>query len=587
MFKTFKVEVKNQLDRKIKVVRSDRGGEYYGRHTDVGQAPRSFFDFCEDHGIINQYTMPSTPQHNGVAERRNRTLMNMVHSMLANSNLPEFLWTEALKMAVHILNIVPSKSVPKTPYEIWTGRKPSLRYLWAWGCPAEANTIIVETRHTKFLENANNGGRGLFRRIELQEARDEIPIIHGAKPVGCKWVYKTKLDPNGNVERYKAHLVAKGYTQKEGVDYKETFSPVSRKDSLRIVMVLVAHFDLELHQVDVKTAFLNGDLHEDVYMAQPQGFKSKGQEHLVCKLKKSIYGLKEASRQWYLKFDEVMKKHNFIKNQVDKYVYLKMSGSNFIILVLYVDDILLASNNIDLLHESKRFLSRNFDMKDLGEASYVIGIEIHQDRANGILGLSQKAYIERKLNRFNMQHCSPIVSHVIKGDVFGSYHCLKTEVKYEEMRFQSNPGLLHWKAAKKVLRYLQGTKEYKLSYTRSNNLEVIGYSDSDFVKCKDTSRSTSGYIFMLSGGPISWKSKKQVLTTTSTMMVEYVLVYNATCHAMLLRNLITGLKIINFISRPLKIYCNNSAAVSFSNNNSLNGVGLYLDTKYLLLIPLE
>ncbi|GJU81697.1 putative zinc finger, CCHC-type containing protein, partial [Tanacetum coccineum] len=205
----------------------------------------------------------------------------------------------------------------------------------------------------------------------------ELP--KGAKLVECKWVFKTKLNPNGNIERYKARLVAKGYTQKEGVDYKETFSPVSKKDSLRIVMALVAHFDLELHQIGVKTAFLNGDLHEDVYMAQPQGFKSKGQEHLVCKLKKSIYGIKQASRQWYLKFDEVMKKHNFIKNRVYQCIYLKMSGSNFIILVLYVDDILLASNNIDLLHELKRFLSRNFDMKDLGEASYVIRIEIHRD----------------------------------------------------------------------------------------------------------------------------------------------------------------------------------------------------------------
>ncbi|GKD35466.1 putative zinc finger, CCHC-type containing protein [Tanacetum coccineum] len=178
-----------------------------------------------------------------------------------------------------------------------------------------------------------------------------------------------------------------------------------------------------------------------------------------------------------------------------------MSGGNFIILLLYVDDILIASNNIDLLHESKRFLSRNFDMKDLGEASYVIGIEIHRDRANGKLGLSQKAYIERVLNRFNMQHCSPTVAPVIKGGVFGSHQCQKSEVEYEEMKripyafvvgsvtysqvctrpdiayicsmlggFQSNPGLLHWKAAKKVLRYLQGTKEYKLTYTRSDNL---------------------------------------------------------------------------------------------------------------------
>nr|GEW04356.1 putative zinc finger, CCHC-type [Tanacetum cinerariifolium] len=360
MFKTFKAEVKNQIDRKIKVVRSDREGKYYGRHTDVGQALGSFFDFCKDHEIINQYTMAGTPQPDGVVERRNRTLMDMVRSMLTNSNLPEFLWTEALKTVVHILNIVPSKSVPETPYEIWTRRKLSLRYL-----------------------------------------------------------------------------------------------------------------------------------------------------------------------------------------RVDQCIYLKMSGTNFIILVLYVDDILLASNNIDLLHESKRSLSRNFDMKDLGKASYVIGIEIHQDRANRKLGLSQKEYIERVLNRFNMQHCSHTVAPVIKGDVFGSHQCPKTEVEYEEMKripyafvvgsltyaqvctrsdityicgmlggFQSNPGLLHWKDAKKVLRYLQGTKEYKLTYTRSDNLEVIGYSDSDFAKCKDTNRSTSEYILTLSENRFMEKEKQSVLVVS-------------------------------------------------------------------------
>nr|GEX89005.1 putative zinc finger, CCHC-type [Tanacetum cinerariifolium] len=248
------------------------------------------------------------------------------------------------------------------------------------------------------------------------------------------WVFKTKLDPNRNIERYKARLVAKGYTQKEGIDYKETFSLVSRKDCIRIVMALVAHFDLELHQMEVKTAFFNGNLHEDVYMAQPQGFKPKGHEHRVCKLKKSIYGIKQASRQWYLKFDEVMKEHNFIKNQVDQCVYLKMSGSNFIILVLYVDDIVLASNNIDLLHESKHFLSKNFDMKDLGEISYVIGIETHRDRANRKLELSQKAYIESVLNRFNMKHRSATFAPIIKDDVFGSHQCPKTEVEYEEMK---------------------------------------------------------------------------------------------------------------------------------------------------------
>ncbi|KAD7477055.1 hypothetical protein E3N88_00191 [Mikania micrantha] len=220
-------------------------------------------------------------------------------------------------------------------------------------------------------------------------------------------------------------------------------------------------------------------------------------------------------------------------------------------------------------------------MKDLGEASHVIGIEIHRNRSIGTLGLSQKAYIERILTRFNMQQCSPSVAPVVKGDSFGSYQCPKSEAEIDQMRlisyasvvgslmyaqvctrpniayitgmlgmYQSNPGLDYWKAAK---------------------------------KCKDDKKSTSGYIFMLSGGPISWKSHKQQLTTTSTMMAEYVACYNATCHTILLRNMIKGLKVVNSIQRLMKIYCDNSAAVSFSNNNSSSGAGLYLDTKYLFV----
>ncbi|KAK1687082.1 hypothetical protein QYE76_047930 [Lolium multiflorum] len=210
---------------------------------------------------------------------------------------------------------------------------------------------------------------------------DLVEVPNGAKRVGCKWIYKTKYDPKGNIERFKARLVAKGFTQREGIDYNETFSPVSSKDSFRIVMALVAHFDLELHQMDVKTAFLNGDLDEDVYMTQPEGFVVEGKEHLASRLKKSIYGLKQASRQWYLKFDKIIRTFGFTENVKDNYV--KFKGSRFTN-SMYVDDILLACSDKDMLHETKNFLSSNFDMKDLGEALYVLGIEIHRDRSKGL-----------------------------------------------------------------------------------------------------------------------------------------------------------------------------------------------------------
>ena len=192
-------------------------------------------------------------------------------------------------------------------------------------------------------------------------------------------VFKTKRNAKGNIEQFKAKLVAKGFTQKVGIDYKKTFSPVSKKDLLRIILALVAHYDLELHQMDVKTVFQNGNLDEEIYMEQPEGFAKKGKEHLACKLKKSIYGLKQASRQWYLRFNDTITSFGFKKNAVDQCIYLKVSGSKFIMLVLYVDDILLASNDLGLLHETKEYLSKNFKMVDMGEANYVIGIEIFRD----------------------------------------------------------------------------------------------------------------------------------------------------------------------------------------------------------------
>ncbi|TQE12286.1 hypothetical protein C1H46_001939 [Malus baccata] len=432
------------------------------------------------------------------------------------------------------------------------------------------------------------------------------------KPIGCKWVYKTKRDALGKIERHKARLVAKGFTQREGIDYNDTFSPVSSKDSMRVVMALVAHFDLELHQMDVKTAFLNGDLEECIYMKQPTGFVERGKENMVCQLNKSIYGLKQASRQWYLKFDQIVSSQGFEENKLDDCIYLKFSGSQFIFLVLYVDDILLASSCPQLLQRTKRMLSESFDMKDLGEAHYVLGIEIVRNRQKRLLGLSQKGYIDRVLHRFNMENCSCGQVPVNKGDKFSKSQCPRTDLETEKMqgkpyaslvgslmyatictrpdlafitgmlgRFQSNPGEAHWISAKKVLRYLQRTKNFMLVYGNGESLELEGYTDSDLAGDIDDRKSTGGYIFMLNGGAVSWKSAKQTVIATSTMEAEFVACFEGMKQAVWLKNFLTDLKIVKSIQKPVRMFCDNNSAVFFAKNNRRTSASRLMDVKFL------
>ena len=250
---------------------------------------------------------------------------------------------------------------------------------------------------------------------------------------GVNGGYKTKRDSNGNIERFKARLVDKGYTQKGGINYKKTFSLFLKNDSLRMIMALVAWYDLELHQMDVKTAFLNGELVEEVYMNQLEGFSPKGKDHMVCKLKKSIYGLKHASRQWYIKFNNTITSFRFQEITVERCIYRKMSGRKFIFLVVYVDDILLVANDLGILHEMKDYISKNFEMKDMGEASYVIRIEILCDRSQRLLGVSQKGYITKILKRFNMNNFSEGIVPIQKGDKFSLMQCPKNDVERKEM----------------------------------------------------------------------------------------------------------------------------------------------------------
>nr|GEX80103.1 putative retrotransposon protein [Tanacetum cinerariifolium] len=277
-----------------------------------------------DHGIIAHRTPPYTPQHNGVSERRNKTLLDMVRSMMSQTTLPKSFWDYALEIAARILNMIPTKKL-----------------------------------------NAMN--------VEMQSIKDNkvwvlVGIHPNGKTVGSNWLFKKKPDLDRNVHTYKARLVAMGYTQTPWIDYEETFSPVADIRAIRILIATAAYYGYEIWQMDVKTAVLNGYLNEEVYMKQPEGFVNPKYPNRVFTLKRSTYGLKQASRQWNKRFDDEIKKFGFTQNHDEPCVYLKASGSNITFLILYVDDILIMGNNIPMLQSVKSHLGRCFAMKDLGEA---------------------------------------------------------------------------------------------------------------------------------------------------------------------------------------------------------------------------
>nr|GFC12781.1 retrotransposon protein, putative, Ty1-copia subclass [Tanacetum cinerariifolium] len=297
----------------------------------------------------------------------------------------------------------------------------------------------------------------------------------------CLYIDTEEHELGDLVYIFKARLVAKGFTQTYGIDYEETFSPVVDIRAIRILIAIAAYYDYEIWQMDVKTAFLDGHLFEEVYMEKPEGFVNPKYPNHICKLKRFIYGVKQASRQWNKRFDDEIKKFDFTQNPDEPCVYIKASGSYIAILILYVDDILLMGNNILMLQDVKSYIGRSFAMKDLGEVAYILEIKIYRDRSKRLIGLCQKAYIEKILKRFYMKNSKrgtiPMQEKLKLRSIMYAVRCTRLDVAFAQnmtSRFQQNPGEEHWTTVKNILKYLRNTKDMFLT----------------------------GYVFVLNGGAV-------------------------------------------------------------------------------------
>ena len=753
VFQKFHALVERETGRKLKRLRSDNGGEY---------TSREFEEYCSSHGIRHEKTVPRTPQHNGVAERMNRTIVEKVRSMLRMAKLPKSFWGEAVQTACYLINRSPSVPLAfEIPERVWTNKEVSYSHLKVFGCrafahvPKEQRTKlddksipcifigygdeefgyrlwdpvkkkVIRSRDVVFRESevrtaadmsekAKNGiipnfvtipstsnnptsaesttdevaeqgeqpgevieqGEQLDEGVEEVEhptqgeeqpqplRRSERPRVEsrrypsteyvlisdegepeslkevlshpeknqwmkamqeemeslqkngtyklvelpkGKRPLKCKWVFKLKKDGNGKLVRYKARLVVKGFKQKKGIDFDEIFSPVVKMTSIRTILSLAASLDLEVEQLDVKTAFLHGDLEEEIYMEQPEGFEVAGKKHMVCKLNKSLYGLKQAPRQWYMKFDSFMKSQTYLKTYSDPCVYFKrFSENNFIILLLYVDDMLIVGKDKGLIAKLKGDLSKSFDMKDLGPAQQILGMKIVRERTSRKLWLSQEKYIERVLERFNMKNAKPVSTPLAGhlklskkmcpttveekgnmakvpyssavGSLMYAMVCTRPDIAHAVgvvSRFLENPGKEHWEAVKWILRYLRGTTGDCLCFGGSDPI-LKGYTDADMAGDIDNRKSTTGYLFTFSGGAISWQSKLQKCVALSTTEAEYIAATETGKEMIWLKRFLQEL---GLHQKEYAVYCDSQSAIDLSKNSMYHARTKHIDVRY-------
>lgn len=452
-------------------------------------------------------------------------------------------------------------------------------------------------------------------KVEISHMKDNktwdlVPRPENRTVIGSKWVFKKKYTNDCNLERYKARLVAKGFSQIPGVDYIDTYSPVMKMKSLRILLALAVKWNWHIKQLDVTTAYLNGTLQEEIYMEQPEMFPEKGKENCVCKLNKTIYGLKQAGREWNNCFDNFLQQTDLTRSKADPCIYYNLEEG--ILLGVYVDDTVMIVKDEETGDRFIQKIQEAFETRNLGEVDHVLSIRIKR-KEDGSISIDQTKYAEEILTTFGMSESRGLATPLDPGaklskvpdDEWKIEESKSKQIPYRQAvgsilylagitrpdiayaatylsQFNERPTEEHWKSVKHVLRYIKKTKNYKLTFRKGED-GISAYSDSDWARDKIDRKSFSGYVFSLGGTAVSWRCRKQKTTALSTVEAEYLAMCETTKEALWLRALLTELGEGKLFEEPLQINVDNQGAMCLAKNQITSDRSKHIDLRYFFL----
>ncbi|KAK0588363.1 hypothetical protein LWI29_000056 [Acer saccharum] len=455
---------------------------------------------------------------------------------------------------------------------------------------------VEEALNDEFWVLAMQEELNQFKRNEVWTL---VPRPKTTNVIGTKWIFRNKSDEDGNIVRNKARLVAQGYSQIEGIDFEETFAPVARLESIRLLLSISCVHKFKLHQMDVKSAFLNGFLQEEVFVEQPKGFVDAHHPNHVYRLRKALYGLKQASRAWYERLTQFLVDNNYTRGSVDKTLFIKRDNDELFIAQIYVDDIVFGSTNNTKVQQFVDVMSLEFEMSLVGELSYFLGLQIRQMH-DGIF-ITQAKYAKNLVKKFGLEkakHCDTPMSTTLKlskdasgksveqtlyRGMIGSLLYLtasRPDISFSVgvcARYQADPKESHLSSVKRIIRYVNGTSNYGIWYSFDTNASLVGFSDADWAGNCDDRKSTSGGCFFLGNNLVSWFCKKQNSISLSTAEAEYIAAGSGCTQLMWMKQMLVD---YGFNQGTLTLFCDNMSAINISKNPVQHSRTKHIDIRH-------